>query len=105
MYPENMFMVLVVVLVWVILVMIPTAIIFNKGLRFGKNVVVRCSANHLYTTMWIPSVSLKAFRWGFRRYQYCPVGKHWAWISQLRGPELTFEAIAEASKTHDIRIF
>jgi|ERR1019366_5768991 hypothetical protein len=96
---------LVVVLIWVILVMIPTAITFNKGLRFGKNVVVRCSAGHLYTTIWIPSVSLKAFRWGFRRYQYCPVGKHWAWISQLRGFELTSKAIEDANKTHDIRIF
>ena|ERR1035437_512080 len=95
---------LVVVLIWVILVMIPTAITFNKGLRFGKNVAVRCSANHLYTTIWIPSVSLKAVRWGFRRYQYCPVGKHWVWTTRLREPELTSEAIDEASKTHDIRI-
>ena len=96
---------LVVVIIWVTLVMIPTAIIFNTGLQSGKNVVVRCTTNHLYTTIWIPSVSLKAIRWGFRRYQYCPVGKHWAWTSQLRRPELTSDAVEEANKMHDIRIF
>jgi hypothetical protein len=38
---------------------------------------VRCSAGHLFTTIWVPLGSLKAVRLGGTRYQYCPVGHHW----------------------------
>jgi len=35
---------------------------------------VRCSAGHLFTTIWIPLASLKSVRLGDRRYQRCPAG-------------------------------
>lgn len=76
----------------------------RRGMSFGKNVVVRCTAGHLYTTIWIPGVSLKAVRWGSRRFQYCPVGKHWAMTRQVFGAELNPEVIQQAQQVHDVRI-
>jgi hypothetical protein len=35
--------------------------------------IVRCTRGHLFTTIWIPGVSLKSIRIGFVRFQRCPV--------------------------------
>lgn len=40
------------------------------------DVPVRCSAGHLFTTIWMPIASIKAVRLGGERWQYCPVGHH-----------------------------
>lgn len=45
--------------------------------RFDRQ--VRCSAGHVFTTIWMPLGSLKAVRLGWKRWQYCPVGRHWQW--------------------------
>jgi hypothetical protein len=93
-----------VILFWVLLVIVPVLYVTNKGKSRGQDVVVRCRAGHLYTTIWIPAMSLKAVRWVNKRYQRCPVGKHWSWTERVAKSELTPEVIAEAGKFHDIRI-
>lgn len=42
---------------------------------------VRCRAGHVFTTIWVPGVSIKAIRFGKRRYQWCPVGEHRTWVT------------------------
>lgn len=67
---------------------------------------VRCAAGHLFTTIWIPLVSLKALRLGGGRYQHCPVGHHWTTVTPLNldGAVPDPEQLAVAAKVHDIRI-
>jgi hypothetical protein len=67
---------------------------------------VRCSAGHLFTTIWVPLGSLKAVRLGLTRYQYCPVGHHWANVTRLDLDEAppTAEELADAALVHDVRI-
>ena len=69
------------------------------------NTPVRCSAGHLFTTIWIPLLSLKALRLGWKRYQYCPVGHHWATVTRLDTDATpTPEELAKAARVHDVRI-
>ena len=66
---------------------------------------VRCSAGHLFTTIWVPLGSLKAVRLGSTRYQYCPVGHHWAIVTRLdMDMAPTREELAKAALVHDVRI-
>jgi hypothetical protein len=67
---------------------------------------VRCSAGHLFTTIWVPLASLKAVRLGGTRYQYCPVGHHWAAVTplDLDGTAPAAEELAKAALVHDVRI-
>ncbi len=69
------------------------------------DIPVRCSAGHLFTTIWIPFGSLKAVRLGSTRYQYCPVGRHWAAVAPLGrdGPPAAGE-LTRAAMVHDARI-
>lgn len=70
----------------------------------GGDTVVRCSAGHLFTTIWVPGASFKAARLGTRRYQRCPVGRHWALVRPVRDDELSEEDRRRAAEQHDIRI-
>lgn len=65
---------------------------------------VRCSAGHLFTTIWIPLASLKAVRLGDRRYQRCPVGRHWATVRPLDRSTATASDLDAAAAVHDVRI-
>jgi hypothetical protein len=65
---------------------------------------VRCSAGHVYTTIWFPLGSLKAARFGWKRWQHCPVGHHWAMVSTLDKNTATAEELAAAARVHDARI-
>jgi hypothetical protein len=67
---------------------------------------VRCSAGHLFTTIWIPLASVKSVRRGLTRFQYCPVGHHWATVTPLDVEEAapTEKELAEAALVHDIPI-
>ena len=66
---------------------------------------VRCSAGHLFTTIWVPLGSLKALRLGWTRYEHCPVGRHWARVTRLEDdPATTEEDFKEAALVHDVRI-
>jgi hypothetical protein len=59
------------------------------GYRVGGRTVVRCRQGHLFTTVWIPGVKLKALDLGVARFQHCPVGHHWTLISPVREGTLT----------------
>ncbi len=65
---------------------------------------VRCSKGHLYTSTWIPYASVKALRLGWKRWQRCPVGKHWAVATKLDPETASPEELAEAAKAHDWHI-
>ena len=65
---------------------------------------VRCSAGHLFTTIWIPLVSFKAIRLGWLRFQYCPVGHHWANVTPLDPSSTSPEDLRAAAAVHDVRI-
>ena len=39
---------------------------------------------HLFTTIWIPGGSLKSLRFGWWRYQRCPVGHHWSVVTPVK---------------------
>lgn len=59
-----------------------------RGYPIGGRLVVRCRKGHLFTTLWIPSVSIKAVRLGWWRVQRCPVGGHWSVVTPVRESEL-----------------
>ncbi len=65
---------------------------------------VRCSAGHLFTTIWVPLGSLKAVRLNGRRYQRCPVGHHWAIVVRIDASNATPQELAEAATVHDMRL-
>lgn len=72
--------------------------------RIAGNVVVRCRQGHLFTTIWIPGVSMKAARLGWWRFQRCPVGRHWTLVTPVRESELTEDELRIARETRDVRI-
>ncbi len=70
--------------------------------RFDR--VVRCKSGHLFRTIWVPLASLKAVRLAGRRFQRCPVGKHWTTVQRVDEASLTPEELARANSVHDIRV-
>jgi hypothetical protein len=72
------------------------------GYRVGGNVVVRCRRGHLFTTLWIPGVKLKAIDLGVARIQHCPVGQHWSLVVPVRDGDLTDEERRLAAAQHDV---
>jgi len=76
----------------------------RRGYVLGTNTVVRCRNGHLFTTIWIPGVSLKSLRLGWWRYQKCPVGNHWTFVTPVRVSELTEEELRRAAEHRDVRI-
>lgn len=77
---------------------------WTRSHRLAGNIVVRCRQGHLFTTIWIPAVSLKSLRLGWWRFQYCPVGRHWSLVTPVRIDELSDAERQEASGHRDIRI-
>src|SRR5579862_1858157 len=59
-----------------------------RGYKLGGQTIVRCRSGHLFTTIWIPGVKLKALDLGIARIQYCPVGHHWSLVTPVRGSDL-----------------
>jgi hypothetical protein len=74
------------------------------GYKLGGNVVVRCRQGHVFTTVWIPGVKLKALDLVVARIQYCPVGKHWSLVVPVRAGELTDGERQFAEEHHDVPI-
>ncbi len=72
--------------------------------RLGGEVIVRCRAGHLFTTIWIPGVSLKSVRLGRWRVQRCPVGQHFSLVTPVSESELSEDQRKSASERKDIRI-
>ena len=75
-----------------------------RGLPIGGDLIVRCRRGHLFTTLWIPSVSLKAMRVGWLRVQWCPVGRHFSIVTPVREPDLSPAERREARAHHDLRL-
>ena len=73
-----------------------------RGFPIGGRLIVRCRRGHLFTTIWIPSFSLKAARLLWWRGQYCPVGRHWSVVVPVRDHELTDDEKRSARERHDI---
>lgn len=65
---------------------------------------VRCSAGHLFTTIWVPLGSIKAVRLGPRRWQHCPVGHHWATIERLDPSTAAPADLQAAAAVHDVHV-
>jgi hypothetical protein len=76
----------------------------RRGYSFGMNVVVKCRAGHVFSTIWIPGGSLKSLRLGFWRLQWCPVGRHVALVHPLKDAEVSDEVRQVAAARHDTRI-
>lgn len=81
-----------------------TLIARRLGYKLGGNVIVRCRQGHLFTTLWIPGVKLKAIDLGVARVQHCPVGNHWSLVVPVRESDLTEEERQRARERHDARI-
>ena len=75
-----------------------------RGYPVGRSVVVRCQRGHLYTTIWIPGASVKSLRFGWWRFQYCPVGHHWSIVTPVRESDLSKKQRRGARTRKDIRI-
>ncbi len=74
------------------------------GYKLGTNTVVRCRQGHLFTTIWIPGVKLKALDLGVARVQRCPVGRHWSLVVPVREADLS-DAEREFARAHrDVRL-
>ena len=85
-------------------VLLETAALWHRAHRLGGNVIVRCRQDHLFTTIWIPAVSLKALRLGWWRGQHCPVGGHWTIVTPVDAAKLSDDERSMAAQSHDIRI-
>ena len=75
-----------------------------RGYRFGTNLIVRCRSGHLFTTIWIPGVSVKSIRLGWWRLQRCPIGDHWSIVSPVKEADLSEDERAFAAEHRDSRI-
>ncbi len=83
-------------------VLVEMAGLWLRARRIGGNVVVRCRAGHLFTTIWIPAVSVKALRLGWWRVQRCPVGHHWSMVTPVNAAKLTEDERQFARAHHDV---
>ena len=81
-----------------------TLIARRLGYNLGTNTIVRCRQGHVFTTIWIPGVKLKALDLVVARIQYCPVGKHWSLVVPVREGELTEGERQFAEQHHDVPI-
>ena len=74
------------------------------GYKLGTDTVVRCRQGHLFSTIWIPGVKLKALDLGVARLQRCPVGKHWSLVVPVREVALSEEEREFARSHRDVRL-
>ena len=75
-----------------------------RGYGLGGKVVVRCRSGHLYTTIWIPAVSVKSIRLGPWRLQRCPVGRHWSLVTPVDRSHLSRRERRSAGAVSDRRV-
>jgi len=95
-----------VALVAALIIWLATRSMRRRGIKRPgtSDVVVRCAKDHLFTTMWVPGASFKSVRLGNKRYQHCPVGKHWSMVTPIPVDQLSNAERIEAARVHDIRI-
>jgi hypothetical protein len=72
--------------------------------RPGGNITVRCREGHVFTTIWIPGVSVKSARLGPWRLQRCPVGGHWSIVTPVKESDLSRWQRRSARAHRDIRV-
>jgi hypothetical protein len=75
-----------------------------RGYELGLNTIVRCRDGHLFTTIWIPGVKLKALDLGVARVQRCPVGGHWTLVTPVRTSTLSDKDRKRARSVHDVSL-
>jgi hypothetical protein len=75
-----------------------------RGYNLGTKTTVRCRQGHLFTTVWIPGATVKSLRLGSRRFQRCPVGRHWSLVQPVRIADLSEEEKRDAAAHRDIRL-
>ena len=78
--------------------------LWARGYGLGGNVVVRCRRGHLFTTIWVPGVSVKSVRLGWWRLQRCPVGAHWSIVTPVSRATLTEQERISAGDHKDVRL-
>ena len=78
--------------------------LWRRGYGVGGRVVVRCQRGHLFTTLWLPGVSVKSLRLGWWRLQRCPVGGHWSLVTPVRRSDLSKGERRAADQTRDVRL-
>jgi hypothetical protein len=81
-----------------------TLVARRTGYDIGLHTTVRCREGHLFTTIWIPGVKLKAIDLGVVRYQRCPVGKNWTFVVPVKPGSLTDAERAAARRHRDVRL-
>jgi hypothetical protein len=85
-------------------VAVEAAVVKLRAGKLAGNVVVRCRAGHVFTTIWIPGGSLKSVRLGLWRFQRCPVGGHWSLVTPVNPADLTDDEQQAARENRDIRL-
>ncbi|HEY1366129.1 MAG TPA: hypothetical protein VGF23_03410 [Gaiellaceae bacterium] len=84
---------------------VATAIVArSRGYALGWKALVRCRQGHLFTTIWLPGVSVKSLRLGWWRVQRCPVGRHWTIVHPVKESDLSESERRDAREHRDIRI-
>jgi hypothetical protein len=68
------------------------------------NVGVRCRRAHLFTTIWVAGVSVKAVRLSGGLIQRCPVCEHWTRVTRVTDADLTVHNRRVAASHRDARI-
>lgn len=76
----------------------------RRGSLLRMDTVVRCRDGHIFTTLWVPGVSIKAVRLGWWRFQRCPVGRHWSLVTPLDVTSLSDEERTAAAQSRDSRV-
>ena len=76
----------------------------RHGYRGAGNVVVRCRDGHVFTTIWVPGVSVKSVRLGWWRFQWCPVGRHVTVVTPVSRSDLSWRQRRSADANKDIRL-
>jgi hypothetical protein len=92
---------LLVVLAGLLVEVVP---LWRRGYGVGGNVVVRCRRGHLFTTLWLPGVSVKSLRLGWWRLERCPVGRHWSLVTPVRRSDLSDDERRTAGETRDVAL-
>ncbi len=95
----------IMVLGVVIFYIVATLVARRRGYSgLGGRTLVRCRDGHLFRTIWVPGVSLKAIRLGWYRVQYCPVGRHWTVVKPVKDAEVEEEATSLHLVPDDVAI-
>lgn len=81
-----------------------TLVARRGGYKLGADTAVRCRQGHLFSTIWIPGVKLKALDLGVARLQRCPVGKHWSLVVPVRTADISDEEREFARSHRDVRL-